>query len=218
MSAQVAPLQNNDGTFATINGPSVQNVEYGTSNTKIGEYTQQNTAQATSAQKVLYDQISENIKNLTNEKGVEPSTVFKKVYSNYKETTTGSWLNEKFIFVSLPMTKRLLIGIIVAFMVMFILVVVLGALAAFENKNDPYGAGIRFLQGRDDTGSPSTTLDDRKYRKRVSQLTSTPEAPNFSEYYGIEADVKNGSVMIERENFENNALSVRDLEKANKGH
>lgn len=88
----------------------------------------------------------------------------------------------------------------------------------FENKNyDPYGGGIRFLQSRDDTGSPNTSLEERQFNSKVSQLTSTPEAPNFSEYYGIDASIKNGSVMIERENFENKPLSVNDLEMANKG-
>ena len=88
----------------------------------------------------------------------------------------------------------------------------------FENKEyDPFGTSIRFSQRRDDTGSPSTSLNERKYQPMVSQLTSNPEAPNFSEYYGIDASIKNGSVMIERENFENSALSLDELEKANKG-
>lgn len=97
------------------------------------------------------------------------------------------------------------------------------SLSNFENKPyDPFGTGIRFLQRRDDTGSMPTSLGERKYGSKpmndqVSQLTSTPEAPNFSEYYGIDASLKNGSVMIERENFENSALSVDELEKANKG-
>lgn len=100
------------------------------------------------------------------------------------------------------------------------LVITIAILATsnFENKNyDPYGGGIRFLQSRDDTGSPNTSLEERQYNSKVSQLTSTPEAPNFSEYYGIDASIKNGSVMIERENFENKPLSVNDLEMANKG-
>lgn len=95
--------------------------------------------------------------------------------------------------------------------------------STFENKPyDPFGTGIRFAQRRDDTGSFSSSLGERQYGSKqvndqVSQLTSTPEPPNFSEYYGIDASLKNGSVMIERENFENSAISVDELEKANKG-
>lgn len=91
----------------------------------------------------------------------------------------------------------------------------------FENKTyDPYGGGIRFFQSRDDTGSPGFTLEDRQFGGEkivIEPLTSTPESPNFSEYYGIEANLKNGSVMIERENFENSSLNMEELMKANKG-
>ena len=94
----------------------------------------------------------------------------------------------------------------------------------FTNKEyDPFGTGIRFSQRRDDTGTNSSSLDERQYKptmpaqSTVSNLTSTPESPNFSEYYGINADIKEGSVMIERENFENRALNMDELEKSNKG-
>jgi hypothetical protein len=94
----------------------------------------------------------------------------------------------------------------------------------FTNKEyDPFGTGIRFSQRRDDTGTNSSSLDERQYKptmpaqSTVSNLTSTPESPNFSEYYGINADIKEGSVMIERENFENRALNMDELERSNKG-
>lgn len=91
----------------------------------------------------------------------------------------------------------------------------------FTNKAyDPYGAGIRFYQSRDDTGSPQTTLEDRQVNGEkimIEPLTSTPELPNFSQHYNIEANLKNGSVMIERENFENLALNTDELIKASKG-
>ena len=90
--------------------------------------------------------------------------------------------------------------------------------SSFENKTyDPFGTKLRFSQSRDDTGSKSTSLNERSYKTTVSNLTGNREAPNFSEYYGIDASIKNGSVMIERENFENNALSIDELLKANKG-
>lgn len=105
---------------------------------------------------------------------------------------------------------------------LFILVITIIAISTsnFENKNyDPYGSSIRFLQSRDDTGSNNSTLEERQLpiHKNKSELTSMPEPPNFSENYGIDASINNGSVMIERENFENNALSLDELEKANKG-
>lgn len=91
----------------------------------------------------------------------------------------------------------------------------------FQNKYyDPYGGGLRFFQSRDDTGSPGFTLEERQAggeKLVIEPLTSAPESPNISEYYGIEANLKNGSVMIERENFENSALGIDDLMKANKG-
>jgi hypothetical protein len=91
----------------------------------------------------------------------------------------------------------------------------------FENKTyDPYGQGIRFMMSRDDTGFPASNLKERQFGSKplkIEPLTSTPESPNFSEYYGIDASLKNGQVMIERENFENSALNINELEKANKG-
>lgn len=173
----------------------------------------------------IYNEIGRDIAILTNNIGIESGTVFKKLYSDYNEIslingkpkTWNSWLDDKFIFISLPTSKKWIIGIMISFILLFILMTI--GFATFENKNDPYGTGIRFLQRRDDTGSPSSSLEERKYYgENVSQLTSTREAPDFSEYYGIEADIKGGSVMIERENFENLALSMKDLEKANKGN
>jgi len=107
-----------------------------------------------------------------------------------------------------------------ALVVIFVMALIWGLTSGFENKPyDPFGTGIRFLQRRDDTGSFPTSLEERQFGSKplVSQLTSTPEPPNFSEYYGIDASLKNGSVMIERENFENSAISLDELEKANKG-
>ena len=110
-----------------------------------------------------------------------------------------------------------------AFIIILIMGLVWGLTSGFENKlYDPFGTGIRFAQRRDDTGSFPSSLEERQYGSKqmndqVSQLTSTPEPPNFSEYYGIDASLKNGSVMIERENFENSAISLDELEKANKG-
>ncbi len=136
-----------------------------------------------------------------------------------------SWLSTpiKEVNINFIITR---LTIIVTILIVILVIVIIGlsiGLAEeksnnFENKNyDPYGGGIRFLQSRDDTGSPNTSLEERQYKSKMSQLTSTPEAPNFSEYYGIDASIKNGSVMIERENFENKPLSVNDLEMANKG-
>jgi hypothetical protein len=119
-------------------------------------------------------------------------------------------------------TINITVGMVLAFVTIVILWAVISTIAAsaFENKPyDPFGTGIRFAQRRDDTGSFPTSLEERQFgsNPRVSQLTSTPEPPNFSEYYGIDASLKNGSVMIERENFENSAISIDELEKANKG-
>lgn len=114
----------------------------------------------------------------------------------------------------------------VAFLIAIIIIITILSIVidkkinTFENKPyDPYGTGIRFSQRRDDTGSAPTSLEERQFgsNPKISQLTSTPESPNFSEYYGIEASLKDGSVMIERENFENAALSLDELVKANKG-
>jgi len=125
----------------------------------------------------------------------------------------------KFLFVGewKPTIPKLLFWAVV---VIFIMGLIWGLTSGFENKPyDPFGTGIRFLQRRDDTGSFPTSLEERQFGSKplVSQLTSTPEPPNFSEYYGIDASLKNGSVMIERENFENSAISLDELEKANKG-
>lgn len=123
-------------------------------------------------------------------------------------------------------TWSLVINKIIFWLIIVVLLLVttnILSVANFENKAyDPFGTGIRFAQRRDDTGSFSSSLGERQYgsqqmNDQVSQLTSTPEPPNFSEYYGIDASLKNGSVMIERENFENSAISLDELEKANKG-
>lgn len=126
------------------------------------------------------------------------------------------WWHGNAIDVNVKISRQVMALLIVIFVLLLISIV---GLSTFENKNyDPYGQSIRFLQSRDDTGSQDTSLEERKYKETVSQLTSTPEAPNFSEHYGIDASLKNGSVMIERENFENSPLSMSDLEKANKGY
>jgi hypothetical protein len=112
---------------------------------------------------------------------------------------------------------RLVVALVV--FVLFILSIV--GFATFENKYyDPYGTGIRHYISRDDTGAVQSSLEERQFGSKplkIEPLTSTPESPNFSEYYGIEANLKDGSVMIERENFENSALDLEQLEKANKG-
>lgn len=134
--------------------------------------------------------------------------------------TTGKkewydWLLQKSICIPRILFLLIFLGVLIT---LIVLVEEERKRSNFENKEyDPFGTGIRFLQRRDDTGSPSTSLDERQYYPMVSQLTSNPEPPNFSEYYGIDASIKNGSVMIERENFENSALSMDELEKANKG-
>lgn len=121
--------------------------------------------------------------------------------------------------VPLPLNAFLVIvGIWV--IISLILVPVL-AQANFENKYyDPFGTGIRHYVSRDDTGAVQSSLEERQVGSKplkIEPLTSNPESPNFSEYYGIEANLKDGSVMIERENFENSALDLEQLEKANKG-
>lgn len=131
----------------------------------------------------------------------------------------AAWWQRDLINFNFRITRQvsLLILIIIVLLVWAISV----SAAKFENKPyDPYGTGIRFFQSRDDTGSPYTTLEDRQVggeKLVIEPLTSNPEPPNISEYYGIEANLKNGSVMIERENFENSALNMDDLMKANKG-
>jgi len=107
-------------------------------------------------------------------------------------------------------------------LVVFILLILsIVGFATFENKYyDPFGTGIRHYVSRDDTGAVQSSLEERQFGSKplkIEPLTSTPESPNFSEYYGIEANLKDGSVMIERENFENSALDLEQLEKANKG-
>jgi hypothetical protein len=130
-----------------------------------------------------------------------------------------SWWHEDAINYNVKMTRQVL-AITLFVMVLILIIIILSSVidSSFKNKsNDPYGQGIRFLQSRDDTGSSNMSLGERQHTPIVSQLTSTPEAPNFSEYYGIDASLKNGSVMIERENFENMPITISDLEKANKG-
>jgi hypothetical protein len=111
--------------------------------------------------------------------------------------------------------------LVVWFIITFLLIITGTIKSGFENKYyDPFGTGIRHYVSRDDTGSVQTSLEERQYGSKplkMEPLTSTPESPNFSEYYGIEANLKDGSVMIERENFENSALDLEQLEKANKG-
>lgn len=108
-----------------------------------------------------------------------------------------------------------------AFLVIFLMGLIWGLTSGFENKYyDPFGTGIRHYVSRDDTGAVQSSLEERQVRSKplkIEPLTSNPESPNFSEYYGIEANLKDGSVMIERENFENSALDLEQLEKANKG-
>ena len=154
--------------------------------------------------------------------GLNPSSPF------VPAGTTPQDAGEKSAPVKNPWYKKTLftVNITFGFLVVLLVVVIIWAITStilastFENKPyDPFGTGIRFLQRRDDTGSYPTSLEERQFgsKPQVSQLTSTPEPPNFSEYYGIDASLKNGSVMIERENFENSAISLDELEKANKG-
>lgn len=132
--------------------------------------------------------------------------------SNMKKFT--NWLTETTL---VPLPLRL-------FVLIFIIAIIIWASiaqATFENKYyDPFGTGIRHYVSRDDTGAVQSSLEERQVGSKplkIEPLTSNPESPNFSEYYGIEANLKDGSVMIERENFENSALDLEQLEKANKG-
>lgn len=132
-------------------------------------------------------------------------------------TQITNWLM-KTTPVQLPLNAFLTILIMWA----IISLIVIPILASqFENKYyDPFGTGIRHYVSRDDTGSVQSSLEERQVGSKplkIEPLTSNPESPNFSEYYGIEANLKDGSVMIERENFENSALDLEQLEKANKG-
>lgn len=141
---------------------------------------------------------------------VAPTQPILKRFTNWLMKTTP---------VPLPLNVFLVIvGIWV--IISLILVPVL-AQANFENKYyDPFGTGIRHYVSRDDTGAVQSSLEERQVGSKplkIEPLTSNPESPNFSEYYGIEANLKDGSVMIERENFENSALDLEQLEKANKG-
>lgn len=153
------------------------------------------------------------MENIEVENNASQSKITMPSWSKYK------WWNEEAINFNVRMTRQA-IAMALFVIVLIIIIMILSSVihSNFENKSyDPYGQGIRFLQSRDDTGSPYTSLEERQYKSKVSQLTSNPEAPNFSEYYGIDASIKNGSVMIERENFENMPITMSDLEKANKG-
>lgn len=116
-----------------------------------------------------------------------------------------------------------LIKFITLFVLIIYLIITLPILASgFENKPyDPYGQGIRFFQARDDTGAVNSNMYERRTmatpQTKISPLTSAPEPPHFSEGYNIDAKIENGSVMLERENFENAPLNLEDLERANKG-
>lgn len=128
-----------------------------------------------------------------------------------------SWLM-KTTLVPLPLN---IFAVIVGIWVIISLIVIPVLASQFENKYyDPFGTGIRHYVSRDDTGAVQSSLEERQVGSKplkIEPLTSNPESPNFSEYYGIEANLKDGSVMIERENFENSALDLEQLEKANKG-
>jgi hypothetical protein len=111
--------------------------------------------------------------------------------------------------------------------VIFIMGLVWGLTSTFENKEtyDPYGTGIRHFVSRDDTGAINTSLEERQFGSKplkieplqIERLTSSPEPPNFSKHYNIEANIKDGTVMIERENFENMALNNDKLNNAMQG-
>jgi hypothetical protein len=132
------------------------------------------------------------------------------------------WLSQDAINVHL-VVKRWVFALAILVIILFIANILQAAL--FENKSyDPYGMGIRHFVSRDDTGAVETSLEERqvggqelKLEPMIEQLTSNPEPPNFSEYYNIEANIKDGSVMIDRENFENSELSLDKLVEANKG-
>ena len=138
---------------------------------------------------------------------------------NFGNILQPSWLTTPRCMVF--MSPILFFFLIIAFITILVLSLIVDSKSKFSNKSyDPYGSGIRFFQSRDDTGSPNTTLEERQVggeKLIIEPLTSNPEPPNISEYYGIDASLKNGSVMIERENFENSALSIDELLKANKG-
>ncbi len=136
-------------------------------------------------------------------------------YYYKKQNMNLPWYKKKFSLWDL----RFYIGII---FIMLIVIIVLSVVIDKSNFNnaDPYGNSIRFNQSRDDTGAIETNLNQRMAKHEpfvIEPLTSNPEPPNIAEYYGIEANLKNGSVMIDRENFENSALSLDQLQKANKG-
>ena len=123
--------------------------------------------------------------------------------------------------IIIPAMSKLLVWLIVILIIVIISLSIVIDTSKFENKYyDPFGTGIRHYVSRDDTGAVQSSLEERQVGSRplkIEPLTSTPESPNFSEYYGIEANLKDGTVMIERENFENSALDLEQLEKANKG-
>lgn len=160
--------------------------------------------------------INNDVVNLTSDMPSMPSLKPDSTESDYVQKK-NSWWNRTMIEFNIKITNKVFMAIIGVIILVLIITTSVG-FGTFENKSyDPYGQGIRFLQSRDDTGSPYTSLEERQFKSKVSQLTSTPEAPNFSEYYGIDASIKNGSVMIERENFENKPITADELEMANKG-
>jgi hypothetical protein len=136
---------------------------------------------------------------------------------------TRDWHKKEYLYINfkIPIWYIILVIALVVILIFFFS----REISKFENKTyDPYGMGIRHYISRDDTGAVETSLEERqvggknlKLEPMVEQLTSAPEPPNFSEYYNIEANIKDGSVMIDRENFENSALSLDKLLEANKG-
>lgn len=142
---------------------------------------------------------------------------------NWTKIYYDCWWSQPLI--EFTISKRKFATIITFLIVIALVVLVIYGFATFENKAyDPYGMGIRHYVSRDDTGAVESSLEERQVNGKqlklepvVEQLTSNPEPPNFSEYYNIEANIKDGTVMIDRENFENSGLNLEKLVEANKG-
>jgi hypothetical protein len=149
-----------------------------------------------------------------------------KQFTNAKPKMSGNIF--KFLFVG-NWEPKIVIPKMVFWLlvVIFIMGLVWGLTSTFENKEtyDPYGTGIRHFVSRDDTGAINTSLEERQFGSKplkieplqIERLTSSPEPPNFSKHYNIEANIKDGTVMIERENFENMALNNDKLNNAMQG-
>lgn len=212
-----------DNTSATIS-PKIKTP-------KFKSFVENNIYDAEKRAELYKNESLEKINNVVKEmrsKGYKEDTIVEEIITHIDKRK----VNEKMYFYKkLPIKygyiKIAAISIII-FLILFIGVLIALILTnTFENKEtyDPYGTGIRHFVSRDDTGAINSSLEERQFGSKplkieplqIERLTSSPEPPNFSKHYNIEANIKDGTVMIERENFENMALNNDKLNNAMQG-